>query len=61
MYVRIEKIKMFYRIFLLFNEIFIYIMNNGWYVYMMDRIIYNDLKVCWCGNRNYKIGDYSEV
>lgn len=61
MYVRIEKIKMFYRIFLLFNEIFIYIMNNGWYVYMMDRIVYSDLKVCWCGNRNYKIGDYREV
>lgn len=29
MYVRIEKIKTFYRIPLLFNEIFIHITNNG--------------------------------
>lgn len=24
-------------------------------------IVYNDLKVRWCGNRNYKTGDHREV
>lgn len=45
MYVRIEKIKSFYRIPLLFNKKFIHITNNGRYVHTTDRIVYSDLKV----------------
>lgn len=44
MYVRFEKIKTFYRIPLLFNEIFIHITNNGWYVHTTDRTVYNNLQ-----------------